>query len=329
MNAEVQRKLTEAHSGRGVAFQVIRSQRAASSSTRPDATSTAMATASATAMATATTAAADDAAADDAAADDGDHRIDPLPTPPSDLGRSYAARIDSRDGASRKMVWSEARGRYKAEHLELHNVALSYQSALDCADFHDYELLDHSEEHQVVSFRDGERTVRVNVYYATKTVGIALFHPREGRVQLFARNVDLAKLQDILENPVNPRIHAGFRYYVRYPPPSASAESRSSRSSRKPRRSGRGGDGGGRARGGTGDVGDGDAEGGAGRRLLLSSVEHDTLPALDEETALRAQLMVLDTVCVQRGRAAERQSGRAAERQRGRDSEIEQRGRED
>ena len=293
MNAEVQRKLTEAHSGRGFAFQVIRRQRAASSSTRPDAPSTAVATVRVTAddtddggdrdaMATVSATAAPTAAAA------ADHRISPLPTPPSDLGRSYAARIDSRDGASRKMVWSEARGRYKAEHLELHNVALTYRSALDCADFHDYELIDHNEEHQVVSFRDGERTVRVNVYYATKTVGIALFHPREGRVQLFARNVNLAKLQDILENPVNPRIHAGFRYYVRYPPPSASAESRS-----KPRRSGRG-----RARGDTGDAGDaqcGDAEGGAGRRLLLSSVEHE-LPALDEETALRAQLMALDTV---------------------------------
>ena len=50
---------------------------------------------------------------------------------------------------------------------------------------------------------------RYNVYYTTGTVSTSMDHPRQGKTQLFRRNVDLALLQDIF---LNPRIHSDLGY---------------------------------------------------------------------------------------------------------------------
>jgi hypothetical protein len=55
-----------------------------------------------------------------------------------------------------------------------------------------------------------QSAVRINVYYSTGTVGTCLSHPRQGKTQLFRRNVSKHQPQDIFENP---RTHTGKGYY--------------------------------------------------------------------------------------------------------------------
>jgi hypothetical protein len=65
-----------------------------------------------------------------------------------------------------------------------------------------------NEVSRVVSFQCHD--TRVNVYYSTGTVGTSLDHPRQGRTQLFRRNVSLEMLSRIFANP---RIHTGHGYH--------------------------------------------------------------------------------------------------------------------
>ena len=62
-----------------------------------------------------------------------------------------------------------------------------------------YEIY-YNEQSRVVSFAstdDHSSPVRVNVYYTTGTVGTCLTHPRQGKTQLFRRNVDLSTLAEL------------------------------------------------------------------------------------------------------------------------------------
>ena len=186
---EVQRQLTGAHAGRGVAFEIIPTKNARPRHQRPS--SLPVPTASSDALLAA------EGGGEGADGGDGVDAQHEAAREDEEFGRSYTTRPDR---GSRKKVWSKERGRYKAEHLELAGLSLTYESAVDVADFHDYELFHHDEDHKVVSFRDGDYTVRIDVYYSTRTVGTALFHPRQGRTSLFARNVDLKKLQELMEN---------------------------------------------------------------------------------------------------------------------------------
>jgi len=64
----------------------------------------------------------------------------------------------------------------------------------------------------VISFRKGDSSpIRINVYWTTGTVGTCLDHPRQGKTQLFRRNVDLSTLREIFKNP---RVHTGAGYYT-------------------------------------------------------------------------------------------------------------------
>ena len=53
---------------------------------------------------------------------------------------------------------------------------------------------------------------RINVYYTTGTVGTCLDHPRQGKTQLFRRNVDLSLLAQLFRDP---RLHTGTGYHRR------------------------------------------------------------------------------------------------------------------
>eukprot|EP00944_MAST-04C_sp_MAST-4C-sp1_P011908 g11908.t1 len=65
-------------------------------------------------------------------------------------------------------------------------------------------------QEKLVSFRPASNgDVRINVYYTTGTVGTCINHPRQGRTQLFRRNVTIKMLVDILSNP---RVHTGAGY---------------------------------------------------------------------------------------------------------------------
>jgi len=76
------------------------------------------------------------------------------------------------------------------------------------ARFHGYELLDTSSSTApMASYRRG--AVRLNFWCTTGTVGSYLEHPRQGKTQLFRRNVDLQEARQIFENP---RMHTGRGY---------------------------------------------------------------------------------------------------------------------
>ena len=57
----------------------------------------------------------------------------------------------------------------------------------------------------------GKGNIRINVYWTTGTVGTCLDHPRQGKTQLFRRNVDLSSLRAIFQNP---RTHTGSGYHT-------------------------------------------------------------------------------------------------------------------
>eukprot|EP00934_Nitzschia_sp_Nitz4_P008103 Nitzschia sp. Nitz4//scaffold159_size51929//50516//51733//NITZ4_006889-RA/size51929-processed-gene-0.23-mRNA-1//-1//CDS//3329537604//8093//frame0 len=76
-----------------------------------------------------------------------------------------------------------------------------------------YFQIGHNVQSRVISFGQedysGRMLVRVNVYYTTGTVGTCLRHPRQGKTQLFRRNVDPNLLRRIFEDP---RVHTDMGY---------------------------------------------------------------------------------------------------------------------
>ncbi|GFH52418.1 hypothetical protein CTEN210_08894 [Chaetoceros tenuissimus] len=64
-----------------------------------------------------------------------------------------------------------------------------------------------NETSRVISFRSSN--TRYNVYYTTGTISTSLDHPRQGKTQLFRRNVDMNLLRQIF---LNPRIHTDLGY---------------------------------------------------------------------------------------------------------------------
>jgi hypothetical protein len=70
------------------------------------------------------------------------------------------------------------------------------------------EEISFNEQSRVISFRSAD-DVRINVYYTTRTVGTALFHPLQGKTQLFRRDCDVSDLKAIF---VNPRVHTDKGY---------------------------------------------------------------------------------------------------------------------
>lgn len=63
----------------------------------------------------------------------------------------------------------------------------------------------------IISFRHPDGA-RINVYYTTKTIGIALANPNQGNSQLFRRNCTQDELIEILQNP---RVRTGHGYDYR------------------------------------------------------------------------------------------------------------------
>ena len=76
---------------------------------------------------------------------------------------------------------------------------------------------------KVVSFKKDSYSARINVYYSTGTVGTCIDHPRQGKTQLFRRNVDLVMLNTIFDDP---RVHTdrGYQRNRNNPPPPSRSE---------------------------------------------------------------------------------------------------------
>ena len=62
-----------------------------------------------------------------------------------------------------------------------------------------YREIFYNENSRVISFQRGD--VRINVYYTTGTVGTCIDHPRQGKTQLFRRDVDSSLLRTLFNNP--------------------------------------------------------------------------------------------------------------------------------
>ena len=89
---------------------------------------------------------------------------------------------------------------------------LPLESVKNIASQENCEQIFFSEASRVISFRktSGTGLIRINVYWTTGTVGTCIDHPRQGKTQLFRRNIDLATLREIFRNP---RLHTGSGYY--------------------------------------------------------------------------------------------------------------------
>lgn len=71
-----------------------------------------------------------------------------------------------------------------------------------------WKEIDHQENIGMVSFsRNGHE--RINVYYTKGTVGTCLNHPKQGKTQLFRRNVGIDLLTRLFEKP---RLHTRLGY---------------------------------------------------------------------------------------------------------------------
>ena len=70
-----------------------------------------------------------------------------------------------------------------------------------------------NETSRVVAFLSSADNTRFNIYYTTGTVATYLLHPRQGKTQLFRRNVSLGLLKEIFQTP---RIHTDFGYHRRH-----------------------------------------------------------------------------------------------------------------
>mmetsp|Transcript_5376 Transcript_5376/g.8187 ORF Transcript_5376/g.8187 Transcript_5376/m.8187 type:complete len:87 (+) Transcript_5376:1280-1540(+) len=76
---------------------------------------------------------------------------------------------------------------------------------------HGYEILDASNSTApMASYR--RNAVKLNFWLTTETVGSYLEHPRQGKTQLFRRDIDMDGAGQIFTNP---RTHTGGGYHAR------------------------------------------------------------------------------------------------------------------
>ena len=93
--------------------------------------------------------------------------------------------------------------------------ALNFTDVCEAATADGYQQSYFNDTCKVISFSkrdelDDSTFIRINVYWTTGTVGTCLNHPRQGKTQLFRRNVDLLTLRLIFKNP---RHHTGYGYH--------------------------------------------------------------------------------------------------------------------
>jgi len=70
--------------------------------------------------------------------------------------------------------------------------------------------IDHQKNIGLLSFtRMGNGKERINIYYTRGTVGTCLEHPKQGKTQLFRKNVNYGMLARLLEKP---RLHTRIGY---------------------------------------------------------------------------------------------------------------------
>mmetsp|Transcript_21534 Transcript_21534/g.26429 ORF Transcript_21534/g.26429 Transcript_21534/m.26429 type:complete len:134 (+) Transcript_21534:98-499(+) len=94
--------------------------------------------------------------------------------------------------------------------LHSHTDALDRSRLDSFALSYGYEILDTSSSTApMASYR--RNAVRLNFWLSTGTVGSYLQHPRQGKTQLFRRDVDMNEARQIFETP---RMHTGRGYHT-------------------------------------------------------------------------------------------------------------------
>ncbi|CAD7926944.1 unnamed protein product [Amoebophrya sp. A120] len=117
-------------------------------------------------------------------------------------------------------------------------MTMSMTSVLDLSKVRDIAREERATEVQytpasrLVAFVTRGYRSRVNVWYTTGTVGTYIDHPRQGRTQLFRRQVTLGVLREIFRDP---RVHTGLGYHFRDQIPTPARNDPRDRS-RSPRR---------------------------------------------------------------------------------------------
>jgi hypothetical protein len=77
----------------------------------------------------------------------------------------------------------------------------------ELANANNYFRLDYQDNIGMVSYSNG--AVRTNIYLSKMTVSTGLNHPKQGKTQMFRKNVTLVELAKIFENP---RVHTNKGY---------------------------------------------------------------------------------------------------------------------
>lgn len=91
----------------------------------------------------------------------------------------------------------------KEDKIRLHKSALA----------NGWTFLEYQENIKMVSYVKGARGdkdyARINIYYSTMTVGTSLTHPKQGKTQMFRKNVTMDELDKLFAKP---RTHTNKGY---------------------------------------------------------------------------------------------------------------------
>jgi len=83
--------------------------------------------------------------------------------------------------------------------------SLQRRLVLDTAKQYGYILSKHNPQSRVVFFLNSSENVRVNLYYTTGAIATVLYHPSQGKTQLFRRSatkkLDITLLKTVFANP--------------------------------------------------------------------------------------------------------------------------------
>jgi hypothetical protein len=69
--------------------------------------------------------------------------------------------------------------------------------AKDCG----FKEKNHIARQKIISFVNKNNT-KIDIYYSKMTIGLTFVHPREGKKQVFKKNISLNKLKKIFNNPL-------------------------------------------------------------------------------------------------------------------------------
>eukprot|EP00854_Cymbomonas_tetramitiformis_P025167 gene25167-30715_t len=95
---------------------------------------------------------------------------------------------------------------YRTDNHPERRHELKLPEVRECARRHGLDEIQFNERSRVIAFSDRARTVRINVYYTTGTVGTCVGHPKQGPTQMFRRSCTMHLLGQIMADP---RVHTG------------------------------------------------------------------------------------------------------------------------